>query len=59
MSGGYVGTVLEVDLTNKKINKLPLNPQEAEMFIGGRDWAPNGCGTVPVPVGVTWTRIHP
>ncbi len=36
MSGGYVGTVLEVDLTNKSINKTPLNTKDAQMFIGGR-----------------------
>ncbi len=36
MSGGYVGQVLEVDLTNKKIKKTPLDKKDAEMFIGGR-----------------------
>jgi len=36
MSGGYVGQVLEVDLTNKKIKKTPLDKKEAEMYIGGR-----------------------
>lgn len=36
MSGGYVGKILEVDLTTKKIKKTPLDKKDAEMFIGGR-----------------------
>jgi len=36
MSGGYVGEILEVDLTTKRINKTPLDKVDAEMFIGGR-----------------------
>jgi aldehyde:ferredoxin oxidoreductase len=36
MAGGYVGKILEVDLTNKTIKKTPLNTKDAEMFIGGR-----------------------
>ena len=36
MSGGYVGKILEVDLTTKKIKKTTLNKKDAEMFIGGR-----------------------
>ena len=36
MSGGYVGKILEVDLTSQKIKKTPLDMDEARMFIGGR-----------------------
>lgn len=36
MSGGYVGKILEVDLTTRSINKKPLDKMEAQMFIGGR-----------------------
>jgi len=36
MSGGYVGKILEVDLTSQKIKKMPLDMDEARMFIGGR-----------------------
>jgi len=36
MPGGYVGKILEVDLTSKKVDKVPLNNKDAEMFIGGR-----------------------
>jgi aldehyde:ferredoxin oxidoreductase len=36
MAGGYVGKILEVDLTTKTIKKTPLNTKDAETFIGGR-----------------------
>jgi aldehyde:ferredoxin oxidoreductase len=36
MPGGYVGQILEIDLTTKQIKKTPLNMKEAQMFIGGR-----------------------
>ncbi len=36
MSGGYVGQILEVDLTSKQIKKTPLDTKDAQMFIGGR-----------------------
>jgi aldehyde:ferredoxin oxidoreductase len=36
MSGGYAGTILEIDLTTKQIKKAPLDKKEAQMFIGGR-----------------------
>ncbi len=36
MPGGYVGKILEVDLTAKKTKTTPLDMKEAQMFIGGR-----------------------
>lgn len=36
MAGGYVGQILEVDLTSQKIKKTPLDYKEAQVFIGGR-----------------------
>ena len=36
MSGGYVGQILEVDLTARKVKKTPLDTKEAQRFIGGR-----------------------
>jgi aldehyde:ferredoxin oxidoreductase len=36
---GYNGTVLRVNLTEKKVTKEPLNLEEAQKFIGGRGLA--------------------
>jgi len=36
MPGGYAGTILEVDLTTRKVTKKKLDMNEAKMFIGGR-----------------------
>jgi aldehyde:ferredoxin oxidoreductase len=36
MAGGYSGKILEIDLTSGRIEKKPLDGNEAEMFIGGR-----------------------
>ncbi|MFH0872335.1 MAG: aldehyde ferredoxin oxidoreductase N-terminal domain-containing protein, partial [bacterium] len=36
MPGGYTGTILEVDLTTRKVTKKKLDMNEAKMFIGGR-----------------------
>ncbi len=36
---GYNGTVLRVNLTDKKVTKEPLNLEEAQKFIGGRGLA--------------------
>jgi aldehyde:ferredoxin oxidoreductase len=36
MSGGYIGQILEVDLTTKKVKKTSLDKKEAQTFIGGR-----------------------
>lgn len=36
MANGYMGKVLEIDLTNKKISTSNLDPKVAEQFIGGR-----------------------
>lgn len=36
MSGGWIGTVLRVNLTTGQISKEPLNMEWAEQFIGGR-----------------------
>jgi len=32
---GYHGVLLEVDLTNRRVNEIDLNPADAENFIGG------------------------
>lgn len=39
MVGGYSGTILRVDLSLKKIQKIPLNIGLARKFIGGRGLA--------------------
>jgi aldehyde:ferredoxin oxidoreductase len=36
MAGGYVGKILEIDLTTKKIQKRPLDMNDAQKYIGGR-----------------------
>jgi aldehyde:ferredoxin oxidoreductase len=36
MSGGYVGEIVEVNLTSKRIKRTSLVKKDAEMFIGGR-----------------------
>ncbi len=36
MKGGYTGKILEVDLTKNSTKSLPLNDDDAKMFIGGR-----------------------
>jgi len=33
---GYHGVILEVDLTNRKVNEVDLNPSDAANFVGGR-----------------------
>jgi len=33
---GYHGVILEVDLTNRKVNEVPLTAADADNFIGGR-----------------------
>lgn len=33
---GYRGSILEVDLTSGKIEKVPVSPSDAKQFIGGR-----------------------
>ena len=33
---GYAGKVLRINLTDNKITKEPLNPEEAKLFLGGR-----------------------
>jgi len=36
MPGGYVGKILEVDLTAGKTKTVPMDMEEAQLFIGGR-----------------------
>jgi len=36
MVHGYAGKILEVDLTNEKVKKTPLNIEDAKKFVGGR-----------------------
>ncbi len=36
MSAGYIGKILEVDLTTQKIKNVPLDMKQGQMFIGGR-----------------------
>ena len=38
MVGGYAGTILHVDLTNQKIEKRPIDFDDARLFIGGRSY---------------------
>ena len=33
---GYMGKILEIDLTNEKYETRPLNPKLARLFFGGR-----------------------
>ena len=39
MNGGYVGKVLEVDLTGESIKTTPLNMDIAQRFVGGKGYA--------------------
>ncbi|MGM0366224.1 MAG: aldehyde ferredoxin oxidoreductase C-terminal domain-containing protein [Actinomycetota bacterium] len=32
---GYAGKILEIDLTNKKFNKIPIDKNESKKYIGG------------------------
>ncbi len=36
MAGGYVGKILDVDLTEKTLRKTPLNMDDAKRFLGAR-----------------------
>ncbi len=36
---GYTGTILEIDLTERKVLKRPLNPKIASQFLGGAGYA--------------------
>ena len=36
---GFMGTILEIDLTSKKIEKIPLNWNWAKKFLGGAGYA--------------------
>jgi len=33
---GYHGVLLEVDLSNRRVNQVPLSPEDAANFVGGR-----------------------
>ena len=33
---GYHGVLLEVDLTNRRVNEIDLSPSDAANFVGGR-----------------------
>ncbi len=36
MNKGYVGKILDIDLSSKKVEIIPLEPEEAKKFIGGK-----------------------
>ena len=50
---GYHGVILEVDLSAKKISRIPLAAKDARSFIGGR-----GLGMKP-GVGMTRSTLAP
>ena len=33
---GWAGTILDIDLTSGRINTIPLDPEMARLFLGGR-----------------------
>jgi len=59
MPGGYTGTILEVDLTTRKVTKKEVGYERSQDVHRRRAWAPNGCGTAPSRGEVPLLRIYP
>ncbi len=53
---GYAGQLLEIDLSSKKVNKIPLDLKLARDFVGGRAM---GGKMLMDAYGTNWAKVDP